>query len=593
MKKNKYQIKKRNYLFKKNLLFPIILTFSCLFLCIGYASINNIALEFNGISYAKSQNGLFIYDIKIIEDAEQNASASIMSYKKMMMNSSITLEEKKNSSITLEIETYNNSSTIHIFEDTTPNQYDEDFYSNKYITYEIDSRLKPGDLIEPYERHTFSITFKYIDELDFNNLPEDFTNTLSSCINFNFLFSQNISIGNNLLDSSTNVANTYIGENGQLISYDGWSTSDYIYIGNYKKLIIIIENNIKSNNWNATYDENYNFVRRINITNTRVTNNEIGGAYLGFYIMDVNSNEKYLRLSNTNSLMSQTKIYPITDDSFNGRFDDYISFMSFSNFGDNIYNINNNVLNSYINSSNGSQIGYTGWQSSEYIDISNYEKIAISSKVSSNFLTQWNAFYDQNKKFVKSFSGSSVVKNYSNDLGYYMIVNLSSQYHYLRISETNKNMANIQIYPILKNESTEIIPSNLKVGKNIYNYEDSIKNTYIGNQGTEISYNGWSSSDFLYIGDYDKWIITGDRTFLTDWNALYNDNKTFLKTLNCSKAKLYNKTIDNHMANICYLERETNVKYLRLSAENNTMRYTKIYPILNNDFNGIISFDIE
>ena len=57
--------------------------------------------------------------------------------------------------------------------------------------------------------------------------------------------------------------------------------------------------------------------------------------------------------------------------------------------------------------------------------------------------------------------------------------------------------------------------------------------------------------------------------------------------------KIDNKTIDNHTANICYLERETNVKYLRLSAENNTMKHTKVYPILNNDFNGIISFDVE
>ena len=40
------------------------------------------------------------------------------------------------------------------------------FYNNKYITYEVDNRIVQGDMIEKYGTHKFTVTFKYIDDLE-------------------------------------------------------------------------------------------------------------------------------------------------------------------------------------------------------------------------------------------------------------------------------------------------------------------------------------------------------------------------------------------------------------------------------------------
>ena len=60
MKKNKYQEERKKYFLKKSLLFQILLSVSCLFLCIGYAKINDISLNIEGLSSAEKQKGIFV-----------------------------------------------------------------------------------------------------------------------------------------------------------------------------------------------------------------------------------------------------------------------------------------------------------------------------------------------------------------------------------------------------------------------------------------------------------------------------------------------------------------------------------------------------
>ena len=81
MKKTKYQRERKKYIFKKNLLFPILLSFSCLFLCIGYANINSISLNINGLANAEVQKGIFIAEVNSVnEDNLDIENSYITSY---------------------------------------------------------------------------------------------------------------------------------------------------------------------------------------------------------------------------------------------------------------------------------------------------------------------------------------------------------------------------------------------------------------------------------------------------------------------------------------------------------------------------------
>lgn len=590
MKKSKYQEERKKYFFKKNLFFPILLSFSCLFLCIGYAHVNDINLNISGLSSAEIQKGLFISNVNI-NNENQTSSAEILNSHATMLNTNILLANDALSEISFDITIYNNSDVIYVYNKATPNEYDEDFYTNKYIVYQIDERIIQGDKIEGRQDHEFTITFKYIDGLDFANLPEDFSNSLSANINFDFKQLQQVTVGDNIFDPATKVVDTYVNTDGRIIDYSGWSSSDYLDVSNYEYLIILADSDIMLNNWNAAYDENKNFAKMLTINKARVKNSELGDLYLSLNILKVEEGFKYLRISAKTSVLNNVKIYPVLNDDFNMVLDYNITAFQVL-FGDSLYNSSNNSLNTYINNTNGALIGYTAWQSSEYIDVSNYEKIIIASDYNS-LLSNWNAFYDENKNFVKNLNCSSLTKYYNKNIGYYIMIDIPDGVNYLRISEKNSIMTALKIYENIAFDYEKNEPQNLKIGENAYNYEEIVTNTYIdtGN-GAEIAYNGWSSSNYIDIGNYDDWIIVGDSEFLSEWNAFYDENKNFVSSFDCSNMKLYNRVLGNQSASMCVINRKEGIKYIRISELTASLKNIRVFPILNEDFNGVISLKI-
>lgn len=83
-------------------------------------------------------------------------------------------------------------------------------------------------------------------------------------------------------------------------------------------------------------------------------------------------------------------------------------------------------------------------------------------------------------------------------------------------------------------------------------------NVYIDGSGNEVSYNGWSATDFLEIENSDVYIACSFEA--NSYNAFYDSSKAFISTFSSTSGKL---TIP------------TGAKYIRLSAE--TSRMTDMY----------------
>ena len=82
---------------------------------------------------------------------------------------------------------------------------------------------------------------------------------------------QNIEIGENLLDLAKLKSNTYISsENGGEVEYNGWSASDYMYVGNCKNVLVVSDDSSFLSSYNALYSEDKQTLRTVWIKKTRL-----------------------------------------------------------------------------------------------------------------------------------------------------------------------------------------------------------------------------------------------------------------------------------------------------------------------------------
>lgn len=117
-----------------------------------------------------------------------------------------------------------------------------------------------------------------------------------------------------------------------------------------------------------------------------------------------------------------------------------------------------------------------------------------------------------------------------------------------------------------------------------------ISDYYIDTTGGEASYKGWSTTDYLNLENYKRILITNNNN---EFNAIYDKNKKFIKTLNFLNCNLYNSKIGYVGAEIAYIEVTDIFKYIRLSNNTNKLKNVKIYPISNDDFYKHLIFNID
>lgn len=419
-----------------------------------------------------------------------------------------------------------------------------------------------------------------------NNVTILLTNGTSYVINGNGLIKeQNLSIGKNLLDLNEVEKNQYI-DGEKLTTYNGWDTSDYMDISNYNKIIIVSDITNFGNYYNAIYGENKEFIRNIKIEKTIINNERLGDVEVSMFILQPNQNEKYLRISATESTLSHIKVYPANNDLNNilkVSLDPYEHYQ----FEENLLE-GNFINNTYINNKDGKEISYTGWKSTDYINVEGHEKLMIYRG-----LTMYNAMYDAEKKFIKNLDIST---KYNVNIGSYSVVEIPNNVSYIRLSGTDSNFENMKICPVSQNYN-DIYKNRMnssEIGENIIG--SLIKNTYIdATNGNEIEYNGWDSTDFLDISKYKGIVI---KNHDDKYNACYDSSKNSIRNgIGFTSAKYDIGYIENDVlgrigANItCLMFNGTN-NYIRLSNYANKMKETRIYPILN-ELDGYIQFEIK
>lgn len=163
-------------------IYSILMLIACIFMSVGYASMNTINMQIVGSGLALEQKGMIITEVKYKENTNADIEKSkINQTTGSILNSTIALSNSSpTSSITYTITIYNNNGYDSLFKSA---RFDETFYDNNNITFELSDTLSLDTLVKDKSSITFDITFKYKTEVT----PSASTNTLNSYINFQFV----------------------------------------------------------------------------------------------------------------------------------------------------------------------------------------------------------------------------------------------------------------------------------------------------------------------------------------------------------------------------------------------------------------------
>ncbi len=218
MKRRKKEIKKE-VLVKNCTIFLALICLGLIFLSNGYAVITDLHLSLNGTAVAMAQNTVAISSVQYVSDNNADTTNSqINNFYGTMMDSSICLNNDKDSTITYRVTVINLTNRAKKYVETT---HDLLFYDNTDITYEV-SGIDTNTTIEQGESTSFNITFKYAEE------KQNYTDTtLNSYINFVF---DNVSDN---LEEITYLGNcVFRGQNQDIIgSCAGGRHVDYLDTG--------------------------------------------------------------------------------------------------------------------------------------------------------------------------------------------------------------------------------------------------------------------------------------------------------------------------------------------------------------------------
>lgn len=176
----------------------IMIVISCLLMSIGYASINSISFDVDGNLVVQAQDGVFITEVNYVSNSSASIGESnINGFSKTTLNSKVVLSSTSStSSITYRIKVYNSNNEEYKFKTS---KYDENFYSNSDIVYEL-SNISKNDVIASKGYIEFDITFHY------KNYSLGSSNILNSYINFEFV--PNVTTGSEDINNKYNPDNS-------------------------------------------------------------------------------------------------------------------------------------------------------------------------------------------------------------------------------------------------------------------------------------------------------------------------------------------------------------------------------------------------
>ena len=116
--------------------------------------------------------------------------------------------------------------------------------------------------------------------------------------------------------------------------------------------------------------------------------------------------------------------------------------------------VNGNIIkNTYINATNGDEVKYTSWDSTDFIDVGGYTKVAIAYEGTTP-VNSYSAMYDSKKKYVSKISVA--VNTIDLEKGNIVILKIPENVKYIRLSTDSGHLDNIKVYPIVNKEVTNL-----------------------------------------------------------------------------------------------------------------------------------------
>ncbi|MBQ3063304.1 MAG: hypothetical protein IJC99_00680 [Clostridia bacterium] len=153
-------------------LLSIVLSFSLLFTSVGYARITK-PLYVGADIHAAMPDGIFISDVTL--QAAINAAEQINSYAQRVLNTTVTLDNSDDASVSYTVKFFNNAEKDMVYIGTVVH---EDAYDNDGIIFTV-SDVQDAQVIKLRESLTLTLTFSYKNGISANRV-------LNSMIGFQF-----------------------------------------------------------------------------------------------------------------------------------------------------------------------------------------------------------------------------------------------------------------------------------------------------------------------------------------------------------------------------------------------------------------------
>ena len=218
----------------------------------------------------------------------------------------------------------------------------------------------------------------------------------------------------------------------------------------------------------------------------------------------------------------------------------------------------------YIDNTNGNLVNNNNWKYTDFIKITdNIKSFGVFTTLDGSF--SYNAFYDINKEFICNFKVDSSVVDVPTNAVYFRISStINSNTIITNIVESLSEKCNENQVREVSKDVTNNLKENLindYIGAKAEYYYDWIDGGYIDNtNGNLVNYDNWQYTDYIELDEVNQLEVSTTLTGSYSYNAFYDVNKIFIKSINVSK-------------NI--IDKPYNAKYMRLSVNKGSITNIK------------------
>jgi len=223
----------------------------------------------------------------------------------------------------------------------------------------------------------------------------------------------NVEYGANRYSPVDDVTGKYLGPNGELVSYDSWNTTGFIYVADLENVrgsaLISGVRAQKDLNYIVTYDRNKNFIRQVGTTYSSWYTVEAGVAYIRFCYKPTTELDLMLTSGAITPYVAYSENVTLANSSYNTvtvSKDDFetplADSFAYGDFEEVVLTFSN--LDHYVGT-DGVIVAYTDVDCTDYVACGDFVAIKLTNQSWSGSVAL--AFFDENKFKVSTFSSAT------------------------------------------------------------------------------------------------------------------------------------------------------------------------------------------